>query len=73
MGHEIVTGERYLSYRIRLYRPKKKILILSAQARELERAARDTEDYKAELSAQGLISWLIKQERTSHYIKSSRE
>src|SRR5271155_2445555 len=48
--------EKVLELQDLLLQAQEKNLLLSAQARELERAARDSEDLKAELSAQNLIS-----------------
>lgn len=47
--------EKVLELQDLLVQAQEKNLLLSAQARELERAARDTDDLKAELTAQGLI------------------
>jgi len=47
--------EKVLELQDLLLESQEKNLILSAQTRELERAARDTEDLKGELNAQSLI------------------
>lgn len=47
--------EKILELQDLLLQAQEKNLLLSAQARELERVARDTEDLRTELSAQGLI------------------
>ena len=47
--------EKVLELQDLLMQAQEKNLLLSAQARELERAARDAEDLKAEVSAQGLV------------------
>ena len=47
--------EKVLELQDSLLQAQEKNLLLSAQARELERAARDSEDLKAELFAQALI------------------
>ena len=47
--------EKVLELQDLLMQAQEKNLLLSAQARELERTARDAEDLKAELSAQALV------------------
>jgi DNA repair exonuclease SbcCD ATPase subunit len=47
--------EKVLELQDLLMQAQEKNLLLSAQARELERAARDSEDLKAELSSQALV------------------
>jgi len=47
--------EKVLELQDLLMQAQEKNILLSAQARELERAARDAEDLKAELSAQALV------------------
>ncbi len=46
---------RVLELQEELLQAQEKNLVLSAQTRELERVARDAEDLKAELTAQGLL------------------
>lgn len=47
--------QRILELQDELLQSQEKNLLLSAQTRELERVARDAEDLKAELTAQGLL------------------
>jgi len=47
--------EKVLELQDLLMQAQEKNLLLSAQARELERAARDSEDLKAEISSQALV------------------
>lgn len=47
--------DRVLELQDELLQAQEKNLMLSAQTRELERVARDAEDLKAELTAQGLL------------------
>lgn len=47
--------ERVVELQDELLQSQEKNLLLSAQTRELERVARDAEDLKAELTAQGLL------------------
>ncbi len=47
--------ERVVELQDELLQSQEKNLLLSAQTRELERVARDAEDMKAELTAQGLL------------------
>ena len=47
--------EKILELQDELIQAQEKNLVLAAQIRELERIARDTEDLKAELTAQGLL------------------
>jgi hypothetical protein len=48
-------AQRVLELQDQLLQSQEKSLILTAQVRELERGARDTDDIKAELTAQGLL------------------